>query len=41
MFTNFTEEARKVLMLAHDEMVALKHSFMHPPNMILRLNKLS
>ena len=37
MFTNFTEEARKVLMLARDEMIALKHSFIGTEHILLAI----
>ena len=37
MFTNFTEDARKVLMLAHDEMNALKHSFIGTEHVLLAI----
>ncbi len=37
MFKNFTEDARKVLMLAHDEMVALKHSFIGTEHVLLAI----
>ena len=37
MFTNFTEEARKVLMLAHDEMIDLRHSFIGTEHLLLAI----
>ena len=37
MFTNFTEEARKVLMIAHDEMIELKHSFIGTEHVLLAI----
>ena len=37
MFTNFTEEARKVLMIAHDEMIDLKHSFIGTEHILLAI----
>ena len=37
MFTNFNEEARKALMLAHDEMISLKHSFIGTEHVLLAI----
>ena len=37
MFANLSKEARKVLMLAHDEMIDLKHSFIGTEHILLAL----
>ena len=37
MFTNFLEDARKALLLAHDEMISLKHSFIGTEHVLLAI----